>query len=96
MLQTRGLALGPWGSRRCIPLSILSTQGRWRAASVATDADACPQASGSGGAAPQREQTQQRQPAARGSRQTLDYTTLCACVSELQAQWVPSKVEEVG
>ncbi|GBF97380.1 hypothetical protein Rsub_11027 [Raphidocelis subcapitata] len=28
-------------------------------------------------------------------RQTLDYTALAACVAELQAEWVPSKVEEV-
>jgi hypothetical protein len=36
-----------------------------------------------------------RGPAVRGGRQTLDYTALAACVQELQAQWVPSKVEEV-
>lgn len=44
------------------------------------------------------EPTAQQQHAAssvRSGKQTLDYTALCACVKELQAQWVPSKVEEV-
>jgi hypothetical protein len=44
---------------------------------------------------PQQQQEGGQRPAVRGGRQTLDYTALCACVQELQAQWVPSKVEEV-
>ncbi|KAI8474844.1 MAG: fibronectin-binding protein A N-terminus-domain-containing protein [Monoraphidium minutum] len=82
-----------WGVRRATPSGLAArgaaTPPRWRAASVAAT-----QAGGAAPAAPAAA-AQQRAPPARGGRQTLDYTALLACLEELRAQWVPSKVEEV-
>ena len=46
---------------------------------------------------PQQQPQKQQQPQQPQQRhQTLDYSALAACVAELQAKWVPSKVEEVA